>query len=112
MKLKLPKLQIDRKEATKNFYRQAAPTMLSGFMAGKVREVPPLKAYDWLMENDLWEMVPEDRKPFLLGIRPWGLSEWMNIDWLFQAFKKSNPPLATMLVTSPKFKQRMESQLS
>ena len=113
MKLKLPKLpKIDRQEATRNFYRQAAPSMLAGFMAGKVRGVPPLKAYDWLMANDLWEMVPENRKPWLLGVRPWGLADWMSIDWLFQALVKSNPPLATMIVTSPKFKTRMKGQLS
>ena len=113
MKLQLPKLpKIDTNEAVKNFYRKAAPGMLTGFMAGKVRGVPTLKAHDWLMDNDLWEMVPENRKPWLLGVRPWGLSEWMDIEWLCKAFMQSNPPLATMIVTSPKFKQRMESQLT
>lgn len=113
MKLKLPNLpKIDKGKATKGFYRQAAPSLLTGFIAGKIRGVPPLEGYNWLMANDLWEIVPENRKPWLLGVRPWGLAEWMNIDWLFHTLKGSNPPLATMIVTSPKFKQRMEAQLS
>lgn len=113
MKFKLPKLpKIDSKEATKCFYRQMAPNMLAGFISGKVRGVSPIESYNFLMTHDLWEIVPEDRKPWLLGVRPWGLAEWMNIDWLFHTLKGSNPPLATMIVTSPKFKQRMKAQLS
>ncbi len=108
---KLPRLKVDAKEVTKSFYHKAAPGLLTGFMSGKLKGVPPLTAHEWLKNNDLWEMIPEDRKPFLLGARPWGLSEWFTLDWLYQAFKKCNPPLATMLAASPKFRERMQSQL-
>lgn len=107
--IRLPK--IDSRKLTKGLFREAAPGLLSGYIVEKVRDIPAIEGYHYLMAHDLWDLVPEDKRQWVLGVRPWGLSEWMSIDWLFKTLMSSNPPLATLLATSQKFRDRMTEQI-
>lgn len=113
MKLRLPPLpKIDGKSLTRTIFKESAPGLLKGFLTEKLRGVPVLEAHKYLMEHELWEQIPEERKAWLLGMRPWGLEKWMSIDWLYRVIYESNPSLATMMATSPKFREKMEGQLA
>jgi len=108
----LPKLpKVSATGVTRAALHEMAPVLLKGMLKDYLSDKDPQDAYNFMMDNDLWELVPQGRRQYLINAAPWGL-DWFTIDWLYKNLQEINPGLAVLLVTSPGLREKAEQQLS
>jgi len=90
--------------------KESAPEMLSGIIAESIKGKEVEEVYDFLLNANIWDLVPQGQQQFLLSYKPWGL-DWLTLEWLVSQIDNINRAVSCLIRTSPELQAKLSSDI-